>query len=328
MELDLRLLRYFVAVGNELHFGRAAASLYISQPALSKQIRRLEEDLGFALLTRDSRHVALTARGRIFLDDARQMLALAERMARPQDTSVVRMAHIFEVDTSRRVVDAFLADSPHLRVVESSMDSLRQIEALVMGQLDIALIRVTANMTARYPSGWRSRLLRLEPFWLVGRPDDPPADRVSLRERAVEVFADTADSPTYNAHGQYMTALEKQTGVTLTWLGNPGTYDHCLTVLRRSSHQAYLLEFESYAQRYAKDGLPIYRPAELQPVYPWSIAWRDEAPTEAVARFVRVALAQAHREAWLEGSPGMAPLWSPAEDPTGDRDGLATSLDA
>ena len=157
MDLDLRLVRYFVAVANELHFGKAAASLYISQPALSKQIRKLEDDLGFALLVRDSRHVVLTPRGQRFLDDARQLLTTAERMVLPEDAGAVRMAHIFELDTSRLVVDAFVDASPRIRVVESSMDSRRQLEALMMGQLDVAIIRVTAGMMARYPSGWDFR---------------------------------------------------------------------------------------------------------------------------------------------------------------------------
>lgn len=318
MDLDIRSVRYFVAVASELHFGRAAARLFISQPALSKQIRRLEDDLGFTLLVRDSRHVVLTPRGQRFFEDARQLLTTAERMVRPQDSGMVRMAHIFELDTSRLVVDACLRASPDLRVVESQMDSIRQLEALMMGQLDVAIIRVTAGLAARYPTGWQFRLLRLEPFWLVGRPGDPPRAQASFHDRPVEVFADGPESPLYNAHGQYMTALEQQAGIALSWLGNPGTYENCVAIINRTSRPGYLLEFDSYARRYAEQGLPICRPAELQPVYPWSIAWRDEPPSEALSQFVQVALATARSSGWLKRRPDMAPLWSPAADPVRD----------
>src|SRR4051794_27267252 len=115
MDLDVRLVRYFVTVAEELHFGRAATRLYISQPALSKQIRKLESDVGTQLLVRDSRHVALTPRGERFLDDARRLLALAERMQRPAETNTVRIAHIFELDTSRQVADAFSSDARNTR---------------------------------------------------------------------------------------------------------------------------------------------------------------------------------------------------------------------
>jgi DNA-binding transcriptional LysR family regulator len=320
VDLDLRLVRYFVAVATDLHFGRAAERLYISQPALSKQIRRLEDELGFALLVRDSRHVGLTLRGERFLDDARQLLATAERMVRPQDSGTLRMAHIFELDTSRVVVDAFLASNPSVRVVESSMDSAHQLEALLSGQVDVALLRVTAGMIARYPTGWRYRLLRLEPFWLVGRPGDESAVMLSLHDRPIEVFAEPMQSPLYSAHGQYMTCFEEQTGIALSWLGNPGTYDNCLAIIGRSTQRRHLLEFDSYARRYADCGIAIHRPAELQPVYPWSIAWRDEPVTDAVTRFVAEALASADRSGWWDAPPDTAPMWTPAEDPIRDQD--------
>src|SRR3954453_2637314 len=146
MELDIRLGRDFVPVADNLPFGRAAAKLYISQPALSKQIRKLEGEVGTQLLVRDSRHVELTARGGHFLVDARQLLALAERMRRTPETNTVRIAHVFELDTSRQVADDFSSEYADVQLIERSMDSARQLEALLNDQLDVAVLRVTPKM--------------------------------------------------------------------------------------------------------------------------------------------------------------------------------------
>ncbi len=315
MDLDLRLVRYFVAVADELHFGRAAARLFISQPALSKQIRKLENDIGAQLLVRDSRHVELTPRGVRFLRQARHLLATAEQMLQEPVSGRVRIAHIFELDTSRIVADAYLAKFPDVHLVESSMDSTRQLAALLGDQLDVAIIRVTARMKTDHPAGWHHALLRLEPLRLVGRPGDPDRPSVSLHERAIEVFGDPPGSTLYNTHGQYLSSLELHTGLSLRWLGNPGTFDNCYAGIARARDRAYLLEFESYAQRYADKGLPVHRPEELQPVYPWSLAWREGPQPDAVRDFVRTAHEVAAARRWLHPERvGIAPLWAPPED--------------
>lgn len=316
MDLDLRLLRYFVAVAEELHFGRAAAKLYISQPALSKQIRKLEEQLGGALLERNSRHVTLTPRGLEALDTARRMIALSDRMQQNSTADVVRVAHIFELQTSRDVADAYTAARPAIGLVERSLDSIRQLDALLNNLLDVAILRVTAPMLALHPSGWQYRLLRLEPMLLVGRPGDPPKDTASLHERPIEVFGDTPGSGLYNAHGDYLTAFERHAALTMRWLGNPGTFGHCLAALRRAREAAYVLEFDSYAKRYAEVGIPVHRPVEVQPYYPWSIAWRAEQLPQPVADLIDIADETATARGWREHRPqsGAAP-WLPPDDP-------------
>ena len=79
--MELRQLRYFVTVAEELHFGRAAEREHIVQSALSQQVQRLERELGVSLLERSTHHVELTAAGAVFLAEARQILAHADRAA-------------------------------------------------------------------------------------------------------------------------------------------------------------------------------------------------------------------------------------------------------
>jgi DNA-binding transcriptional LysR family regulator len=316
MDLDLRLLRYFVTVSDELHFGRAAAQLYISQPALSKQIRKLEDRLGTPLLVRDSRHVTLTPRGQRLLEDARQLLALAERMQNEPQPNVVRIAHIFELMTSREVADAYTSARPGVQLVEQNLTSLGQLLALLNNLLDVAILRVTAQMLADHPAGWQHRLLRLEPMRLVGRPCDPARATVSLHERPIEVFADAPGTGLYNVHGQYMTAFEQHTGLTMQWLGNPGTFGHCLAVIRRASSPAFLFDFDSYAIEYAEAELPVHNPAEIQPYFPWSIAWRDEQQSQPIADLLDIAEETAIRRHWRNPPQlNAAPAWIPPDDP-------------
>ncbi|KOG85263.1 LysR family transcriptional regulator, partial [Streptomyces varsoviensis] len=78
--MDLRLLRYFVAVAEELHFGRAAARLHMTQPPLSRAVQQLETDLGCALLHRSPAGVALTPAGATLYEEARALLARAARV--------------------------------------------------------------------------------------------------------------------------------------------------------------------------------------------------------------------------------------------------------
>jgi DNA-binding transcriptional LysR family regulator len=314
LDLDLRLVRYFVAVADELHFGRAAARLFVSQPALSKQIRKLEAQLGEPLLVRDSRHVTLTARGERVHHDGRELLEVAERLQRPVRPAGLRVAHIFELSTSRDVCDAFAQAFPAVPMLEHALDSNAQLTALLEHRLDVGIIRVSADLVRDHPHGWRHRLLRMEPMVVVGGDEDPAETTTSLRDEPLAVFGDPVDSGSYNAHGTYLTALEKELGITMTWLGTPGAFSHCLAYVKRLGPSSRHLEFLSYAERYAAAGIPVRRPRECQPFYPWSVAWREDDTSAATADFLLVAQQLSVARGWLELSPG-APPWLPADEP-------------
>src|SRR5712691_5228973 len=131
MDLDPRLLRYFLAVAEELHFGRAAARLYISQPSLSNQIRKLEDTLGTPLFLRTSRQVRLTAAGRMLFDEAPAALAALEhaaeqtRLAGAGIATTLRLGYtpVASFDTLPALLATAEEDQPELTVVARELSS-------------------------------------------------------------------------------------------------------------------------------------------------------------------------------------------------------------
>ena len=146
---ELRLLRTFVAVADELHFGRAAARLHVAQPAISQQVRRLERDLGVQLLTRTSRSVALTPAGRVLRDRARSLLGQARRDV----AEVVRVGRgeqgrldVGFVSSALPLgpidhVQRFRERYPLVSVELTEGYTSQLVELLVRGSLDVAMVR-------------------------------------------------------------------------------------------------------------------------------------------------------------------------------------------
>ena len=143
--MELRHLRYFIAVGEEQHFGRAANRLHVVQPALSRQIRDLERELGFLLFDRLPRGVRLSAAGKLFLNDARRILQdvdeakrRAERMALGQ-AGTLRIGIATAVSWHGLVVNAFREfrrRHPDVELVVHHLVSVHQVEAVVSDRLD------------------------------------------------------------------------------------------------------------------------------------------------------------------------------------------------
>jgi DNA-binding transcriptional LysR family regulator len=148
--MELRHLRYFVAVAEELHFSRAAARLHIAQPPLSQQIRHLEHELGVTLFFRTRRRVELTDAGRAFLEESRRLLAQAERAARIARRAgggeVGQLSIAFvpsaDLDLLPRVLRVWHARFPDVELELQTLLPAAQLEGIAGGRVHVGLLRL------------------------------------------------------------------------------------------------------------------------------------------------------------------------------------------
>ncbi|KAB8036364.1 LysR family transcriptional regulator [Janthinobacterium aquaticum] len=182
--MELRHLRYFVAVAEELHFTRAAERLHIGQPPLSQQIQALEAELGAQLFERSKRSVRLTEAGRLFLLDARQILALSERAAvtaqRAQrgEAGELRIGFTFSTPFTpyfATVINRYRQQFPHVTLTLHEMATLHQLTAISARQMDLGLVRPPETDC---PADITLTELRRDPLMLVL----PTAHRLAAQE--------------------------------------------------------------------------------------------------------------------------------------------------
>ena len=196
--MDIHEVRSFLTLAEQLHFGRTARLLHLSQPALTKQIRRLEGDLGGELLVRNRHGAQLTSLGRFFqtkaggiVSDWDDLFAQARRVARGE---AGRLRLGFGMHTFELVPQAIVRFRKNLHAVEVSlrdMSTVEQIDALSAERIDLGFIRLcpikklsvltltedrmmlVTNQAARYPSTAELDAVRREPFVLISRQRSP-----------------------------------------------------------------------------------------------------------------------------------------------------------
>ncbi|MER5761566.1 LysR substrate-binding domain-containing protein [Streptomyces sp. NPDC002082] len=180
--MELRTLRYFVAVAEELHFGRAATRLHMSQPPLSRAIKRLEGDVGALLFARSPTGVTLTPVGAVLLDEARALLDHADRVrarvsaAAGGATLTVGILGDGTDPGVSRLAAAYRRAHPGIDIRIRETDLTDPTCGLRTGLVDVALTRAPFDETAL-----TVRTLRTDPVGVVLRADDPLARRERLR---------------------------------------------------------------------------------------------------------------------------------------------------
>ncbi|HDL8048327.1 TPA: LysR family transcriptional regulator, partial [Yersinia enterocolitica] len=226
MSIELRHLRYFIAVAEELHFGRAAERLRISQPPLSRQIRILEEQIGARLFARNNRNVSLTQAGVLFLKEAYQILAqvssAAEKAARLHRGESGELTIGFTssapfISAVSKNLRAFRQLYPHVHIKMQEVNTKQQIEPLLDGQLDLGVMRNT-----RLPDALQYHLLLREPLVAVVHEESPLAALPLGRVK----FSSLADQP--------FVFFAREVGTAL--------YDEILTLLARAGITPYITQ--------------------------------------------------------------------------------------
>jgi DNA-binding transcriptional LysR family regulator len=178
--MELRHLRYVVTLAETLHFGRAAERLNLSQPPLSQQIRQLEEELRIKLFDRTKRQVQLTEAGRMFVQEARVILAQASHAAnlasRVNQGEVgqltIGVAGPADAPIFVRILRTFARLHPKVRIVLRNMSSLDQTQAISEGRLHVGFVALPID-----DAGLATETVMRQPIMIALPPDHPLASR-------------------------------------------------------------------------------------------------------------------------------------------------------
>lgn len=292
--VDLRRLRYFVAVAEERHFGRAAIRLHMSTPPLSQRIRELEAEIGLTLFERNSRSVELTEAGARLLNEARAVLTAADRFeqAAEQLTAVGNdlafgYCHGSE-GGAMRALRRFRDERPDVLVHPASMTSLQMGEQIATGRLAVGIVRGAIDDSERVVSVPLARV----PVDHVSVPLGhrlASAEVVHVRELEGEpvLVVDRADAPyAHDAIARYVSDL----GVHPNWVTHGATQiERVFDMVAIGSGIGWLNTWQ--AEREAARTDVAIRP--LTPVGMWDefrVAWRQGDSRLATAACVRVIL--------------------------------------
>lgn len=276
--MDARELRYFVAVGEELHFGHAAERLGIAQPPLSRAIARLERRLGVALLTRTSRSVLLTDAGAVLLTEGRAIitaLAVAERHTRQAVANQPRLTLTAKAGACdvllAKLLDAYAAEPGAAAVDLLLCDAHQQNRLLHAGQADAALLHLPFDST----TGLDTETLFTEHQVAVLPAAHALAHRTQLRMDEVAALLDLPLARWPQADGDYP--------------DGPGIQVHTLTQLYQliALGRSTVIVPESASADLRRDLLAV--PVIDAPTVTTVIAWPEHSHSRSVADLVRTA---------------------------------------
>jgi DNA-binding transcriptional LysR family regulator len=291
--VELRHLRYFVAVAEELHFRRAAERLHISQPPLSQQIRALEEEIGAPLLIRNRRRVELTAAGETLLREARTALAavdhayeLTRRVARGEGGELsVGFVGSAMYGSLPEILGRFRARHEGVALTLHELPTLAQLEALGAGQIDVGFIRppVDAPQLAVETIERESVVVALPERHALAK-----RRRLGVRDLREETFVLLARRESPGVHDSLEGAMAQLGG----WPSGIQEVAEMQTVLGLVAAGLGVSLVPASVADSERQGV-TYRPLTgTKPTVELALAWRPEHRSPALARFLEETLSR------------------------------------
>jgi DNA-binding transcriptional LysR family regulator len=290
--VELRQLEYFVAVAEELHFGRAAETLSIGQPAVSQQVARLERELGVQLFDRSARTVRLTAGGTLFLPEARAVLAAVERARSVAKSGVGRTSQILRLGSSTglgsRLTSVLRSLSELLPTTTTEIvraPTRARLERVASGQLDAAFVRgVTSARGVELIEVWQDRLLVVLPT------------TYAVDERGIVKLSDLAALPLRIVPREKNAALYDlvmdactTTGFAPVLGGHVGSLDDLIAAVGSGS-PSWTVIYEPQAQT-LRHPLVQFIPTDPALMMPTALAVPETATSRDVAPLLRACAA-------------------------------------
>ena len=290
--MELRHLRYFVGVGEEQHFGRAAERLHIAQPALSRQIQDLENEIGFPLFDRLPRGVRLSAAGKLFLEDARRILGevqearrRAERVASGK-AGTLRVGFVEAISWHGVVPESFRRfrqKRPDAELTPVPMLSIDQVEAVRSGRLDAGFIVSMGALDEEFDQ----RLVAQHKVVLAAPKGHPLTKQARLQLRDLNdvpfVWLSRRINPA--AYDRLMDACFRG-GLKSPRVVQEG-YDHATMLSLVACRLGVALVSDS-ARWQCPRGVVLLPIANLNVPVPFSLVWRKDNRSPLLQRFLAV----------------------------------------
>lgn len=280
--MEIRVLNYFLATAQELNMTRAAEKLLVSQPALSRQIADLEDELGVKLFVRNPRHLTLTPAGQYLQEQAREIIALSEKTKENLRSSALITGDLtigagesFGMQRIMNIVSEIVKDYPSVKLHFYSGDYTITERKLNNGTIDFAVIMGDLPLT-----NYESLKLPEEDVWGLLIPDDDP-----LKDKEFVEPKDLVGRPILNS------AQAQERNTFQSWFGNYykqidfiGDFNlNYNSTLMVKNHAASMITFDHLANTSEGSGL-LFKPFKPAMTSPITVIWKHEVELSPVAQ--------------------------------------------